>query len=315
MNYTITDCRMLSASIKEITVSPQTPGCAAPEAGAHFKWFIPELNEWRHYSAVQLADCMTPQDSVVFAIRLTADSVSSRCIRSLTVNDTVQLDGPFNTFTYPLTEGVGRDIAIAGGIGITPLTGILHHLTSLNRSTHLHYFARSDDDAAYALPMQALLQERLHLHFSSQPDGRRSIGQVLADLAPQDRLYVCGPQSMLNDVFYHAEANGLARERIHFEIFNVVREVDASAFVIDAVESGISVNVNQDQTLLEALEAAGLDPLYDCRRGECGVCALEVLEGEVDHRDFIMSEKEAACSARIYPCVSRAKSQRLKLAI
>jgi len=95
----------------------------------------------------------------------------------------------------------------------------------------------------------------------------------------------------------------------------VVREDDASAFVIDAVESGVSVNVNSDQSLLEALEAAGLDPLYDCRRGECGVCAIEVVEGEVDHRDFIMSEQEAACSTTIYPCVSRAKSQRLKLAI
>lgn len=315
MNYTITDCQMLSASIKEITVSPLIAGCAVPAAGAHFKWFIPELNEWRHYSTVQLADRTTPQGSVVFAIRLTADSVSSRYIRSLAVNDTVQLDGPFNTFTYPLVEGVGRDIAIAGGIGITPLTGILHQLSSLNRSAHLHYFARSDDDAAYALPMKALLQERLHFHFSSQPDGRRAVSQVLADLSPHDRLYVCGPQSMLNDVFCHAEANGLPRERIHFEIFNVVREDDASAFVIDAVESGISVNVNPDQSLLEALEAAGLDPLYDCRRGECGVCALEVLEGEVDHRDFIMSDKEAACSTRIYPCVSRAKSQRLKLAI
>lgn len=315
MNYTITDCRMLSASIKEITVSPQTPGLGALEAGAHFKWFIPELNEWRHYSTVQLADRMTPQGSYVFAIRLTGDSVSSRYIRSLAVNDTVQLDGPFNTFTYPLTEDDGRDIAIAGGIGITPLTGILHHLTSLNRSAHLHYFARSDDNAAYGLQMKELLQERLHFHFSSQPDGRLSVSQVLADLTPQDRLYVCGPQSMLNEVFCHAEAHGLARDRIHFEIFNVAREDDASAFVIDAVESGISVNVNKDQTLLEALEAAGLDPLYDCRRGECGVCALEVLEGEVEHRDFIMSEKEAACSARIYPCVSRAKSQRLKLAI
>lgn len=315
MNYTITDCQMLSASIKEITVSPQTPGCALPEAGAHFKWFIPELNDWRHYSAVQLADRMTPQGSVVFAIRLSVDSVSSRYIRSLSVNDTVQLDGPFNTFTYPITEAVGRDIAIAGGIGITPLTGILHQLASLNRNAHLHYFAKSDDDAAYALPLKTLLQERLHFHFSTQPDGRLCVSQVLADLTPEDRLYVCGPQSLLNDVFCHAEANGLARERIHFEIFNVAREDGASAFVIDAVESGISVNVNKDQSLLEALEAAGLDPLYDCRRGECGVCALEVLEGEVEHRDFIMSEKEAACSARIYPCVSRAKSQRLKLAI
>lgn len=67
---------MLSASIKEITVSPLTTGCAVPAAGAHFKWFIPKLKEWRHYSAVQLADRTTQQGSFVFAIRLTAASIN-----------------------------------------------------------------------------------------------------------------------------------------------------------------------------------------------------------------------------------------------
>ncbi|MFJ2536784.1 MULTISPECIES: iron-sulfur cluster-binding domain-containing protein [unclassified Pseudomonas] len=310
MKYTVTQCRMLSASIKEITVSGPATLAAMSHAGAHFKWLIPGLSDCRHYSTVHLDEAA--DGNFTFAIRLSPDSASSRYIGALAVDDCVELEGPFNTFNYPLDASTGRDIAIAGGIGITPLTGILRHLHTLERTPLLHYFAKSADDAAYAEHLQAQLQERMQLHLSGS---RPAINQLLADLDADDRLYVCGPTSMLNEILSHAEAVGLARERIHLEVFNVARNDAAQGFVIDAADSGVSVEIGPEQTLLEALEAAGLDPLYDCRRGECGVCALDVLEGEVDHRDFIMSEQEAACSARIYPCVSRAKSPRLKLAI
>jgi vanillate O-demethylase ferredoxin subunit len=310
MKYTVTHCRMLSASIKEVTVSGPPSLIDMSHAGAHFKWQIPGLDDCRHYSTVHVKEVEDGQ--FTFAIRLSPDSVSSQYIRTLAVNDSVELEGPLNTFNYPLDVDSGRDIAIAGGIGITPLTGILRHLTALDRPAHLHYFAKSADDAVYARYLQEHLQERLQLHLSGS---RPAISEVLADLRADDRLYVCGPAAMLNAVLSHAESVGLAREQIHLEVFNVARETTAQGFVIEAADSGVSINVGPQQSLLEALEAAGLDPLYDCRRGECGVCALDVLEGEVDHRDFIMSEQEAARSARIYPCVSRAKSPRLKLAI
>jgi vanillate O-demethylase ferredoxin subunit len=310
MKYTVTHCRMLSASIKEVTVSGPPSLIDMSHAGAHFKWQIPGLDDCRHYSTVHVKEVEDGQ--FTFAIRLSPDSVSSQYIRTLAVNDSVELEGPLNTFNYPLDVDSGRDIAIAGGIGITPLTGILRHLTALDRPAHLHYFAKSADDAVYARHLQEHLQERLQLHLSGS---RPAISEVLADLRADDRLYVCGPAAMLNAVLSHAESVGLAREQIHLEVFNVARETTAQGFVIEAADSGVSINVGPQQSLLEALEAAGLDPLYDCRRGECGVCALDVLEGEVDHRDFIMSEQEAARSARIYPCVSRAKSPRLKLAI
>jgi ferredoxin-NADP reductase len=315
MNYQITQCRMLSQNIKEITVTAQTTGQGAPAAGAHFKWWIPGYDQWRHYSTVQLNEHNLSADSHVFAIRLSDDSASSGYIRGLVEGDIVRLDGPFNAFTYTPGKDDDTDIAIAGGIGITPLTGILGHLNTLGRPVHLHYFAKCEAQAAYAAEMRNLLQDRVTFHYSSHPEGRPSVSAVLDRLQPHDRLYVCGPQGMLNEVFSHAETLGLARERIHFEVFNTERDAHDSGFDVEAVESGVMLRVNADQSLLDALEAAGLDPLYDCRRGECGVCALDVLEGEVEHRDFIMSAKEAACSGRIYPCVSRAKSPSLKLAL
>ena len=61
------------------------------------------------------------------------------------------------------------------------------------------------------------------------------------------------------------------------------------------------------QTMLEALEAAGIDMIFDCRRGECGLCALPILEtdGVVDHRDVFFSEEEKTANRKLCTCVSR----------
>ena len=70
---------------------------------------------------------------------------------------------------------------------------------------------------------------------------------------------------------------------------------------------GKTVAVAANVTLLEALEGAGVDMVFDCLRGECGLCALPILEvdGEVDHRDVFFSESEKAANAKLCTCVSR----------
>ncbi len=68
-----------------------------------------------------------------------------------------------------------------------------------------------------------------------------------------------------------------------------------------------------DKTILEVMEAAGCDPMFDCRRGECGVCQVNVLEGVPDHRDYFLSDAERASNQLIQTCISRAKSPRLVL--
>jgi vanillate O-demethylase ferredoxin subunit len=59
--------------------------------------------------------------------------------------------------------------------------------------------------------------------------------------------------------------------------------------------------------MLEALEGAGVEMIYDCRRGECGLCALPILavDGVVDHRDVFFSDEEKALNEKLCTCVSR----------
>ena len=73
------------------------------------------------------------------------------------------------------------------------------------------------------------------------------------------------------------------------------------------------LKVAAGQTIIQALEAAGLDVLYDCQRGDCGICQCGVIEGVPDHRDVILSDDEKASNKVMQICVSRAKSERLVL--
>ena len=69
----------------------------------------------------------------------------------------------------------------------------------------------------------------------------------------------------------------------------------------------LDITVPAGCSLLDALEGAGVQALSDCRRGECGLCAMDVLavDGQIDHRDVYLSAHERQANSRICACVSR----------
>jgi vanillate O-demethylase ferredoxin subunit len=77
--------------------------------------------------------------------------------------------------------------------------------------------------------------------------------------------------------------------------------------------SGLTFIVPPDKSILQVLIEEAIDPLYDCQRGECGICQVAVLEGVPDHRDHILSDAERAENNVMQICVSRAKTRRLVL--
>ena len=77
--------------------------------------------------------------------------------------------------------------------------------------------------------------------------------------------------------------------------------------------SGLTFIVPPDKSILQVLIEEAVDPMYDCQRGECGICQVAVLEGVPDHRDHILSESERAENKVMQICVSRSKTRRLVL--
>ena len=110
-------------------------------------------------------------------------------------------------------------------------------------------------------------------------------------------------------------AAGIAPERVHFELFEAAQEQhDDTPFEIQITDGSI-FTIPLGQSIIEVLEAHDVDVMYDCQRGDCGICRCDVIDGVPDHRDVVLSAAEREAGDVIQICVSRAKSARLVLDI
>jgi vanillate O-demethylase ferredoxin subunit len=119
---------------------------------------------------------------------------------------------------------------------------------------------------------------------------------------------------MLDAVLAQTHARGWPRERVHFEVFAPQIETRGDQpFEVVLAQSGRSYTVPVGQSVLDCLIEHGCDPMFDCKRGECGVCSTPVIEGDIDHRDYFLSDSEKASGKVMQICVSRVRSGRLVL--
>ena len=223
------------------------------------------------------------------------------------VQDIVTVGRPRNNFA--LVDDAGKVVLLAGGIGVTPLKAMAHSLDRLGMDYELHYCARQPQDAAFNDELRALAAHgRVHFHFDGG-DPRRGldIGALLRDPADATHVYYCGPAG-----FMDACANATThwpQGSVHFEHFKapVAKASDAlppGAFTAELARSGTRVDVGPDETLADALNAAGIDVPTSCTAGLCGTCKVRYLSGDVDHQDYILGDDERA--SWLTSCVSRA---------
>ena len=114
-----------------------------------------------------------------------------------------------------------------------------------------------------------------------------------------------------------AEAAGIRNDRIHVELFATPDAAPAGdqPFEVEIKDTGQVFTIPPGQTIISVLNAAGVDLIYDCLRGDCGICQVDVIDGIPDHRDVVLTDAEKAKNDVMQICVSRAKSARLVLDI
>ncbi|MQT15579.1 PDR/VanB family oxidoreductase [Segnochrobactrum spirostomi] len=223
---------------------------------------------------------------------------------SLAPGARMRVSAPRNHF--PLSLGKGDYFLVAGGIGITPLYGMALALAETGARFRLAYAARTRADLAFADVLAARLGDRLSLHIAAE--GERIDLAAEIDALPADaELYICGPLPMFEAARRHWQTRGRAPARFRFETFGSSGRYASEPFRVKIPRLGKDIVVPQNQSLLEALEDAGVEMISDCRRGECGLCTLPILEtdGIVDHRDVFFSDRQKAAGGKICTCVSR----------
>lgn len=282
-------------------------------AGAHIDVHVPN-GLVRQYSL-----CSDPQDRSVYRIAVLQENEGrggSKGMHALVeTGATLRISAPRNLFE--LAPDAQRSLLLAGGIGVTPLLAMAQSLAAQQRDFALHYFARSQDRAAFVEELRASpFSDKVHLHFDDVP------AKVQADVAqllqtPQSglHLYTCGPKGFMDAVLGQARDGGWAEAHLHYEFFSAepVLTGDEGEFQVRLARSGQTIAIRADQTIVAALTEAGVSVPVSCEQGVCGTCLTKVLEGEPDHRDMYLTPEEQARNDQMLLCCSRARSACLVL--
>ncbi|WGS19601.1 MULTISPECIES: PDR/VanB family oxidoreductase [unclassified Bradyrhizobium] len=302
---TVVATRDLTPGIREFLLRPDRVAVAPYPVGSHIQIgvAVDGRPQTRSYSLVGEADAQGYR----IAVRRAPESRGgSRYMWSLEPGARINITLPTSLVQLDWTRQ--HVCLVAGGIGITPIVGAAQALARRNAEVALHYAVRSRDDAAYLDVLEALLGRRLIVYAGDE--GRRlDLGAVFAAL-PQDAMtLLCGPMRMLDAARHAWEAAGRPMADLRYETFGSSGLLPTEAFRVRLKQEGVEVVIPHDRTMLDVLNDAGDEVMSDCRRGECGVCALDVIDvdGEIDHRDVFFSERERREGRKICACVSRAR--------
>ena len=225
----------------------------------------------------------------------------------------IRISLPRNNF--PLAQGASSTVLLGGGIGITPLLAMAHHLHAVGLPFTLHYCARSRTKAAFLDELAAAAYAaNVHVHFDDGDAAQRL--DPARDLpAPEEgaHLYVCGPTGFMDWVIASAGALGFPGAQIHKEYFTAEVDTGGDAFEVELSRSGQVVPVAAGQSIVAALSAVGVHVDVSCEQGVCGTCLCEVQHGVPDHRDSYLTGDEKAANDQMTLCCSRSKTPRLVL--
>lgn len=300
---TLVATRDLTAGVREFLLRPDAPVAVfAPGSHINVGVDIGGRPETRCYSLVGEAD---PR-GLRIAVRRAPDSRGgSRYMWQLAPGARLDITLPASQFQIDWARP--HYCLIAGGIGITPILGIAQVLARRHADFTLHYAVRSRRDGAYLDELQALLGDRLIVHAGEE--GRRlDLAATFAQLPPQAMTLFCGPMRMLDAARHAFLAAGRPLADLSYETFGSSGRLPTETFRVRLADAGAEFVIPSDRSMLDVLNEAGHEVISDCRRGECGVCAIDVvgIDGEIDHRDVFFSDHQKRENRKICPCVSRA---------
>jgi ferredoxin-NADP reductase len=305
--------RAVADEVCQVELVPDD-GARAYPPGSHLDlaFEVDGLPVVRSYSVVGAA----PEDGAYrIAVKLLPDSRGgSRHVHGLAAGDRLEVRHPTSHFELdPRRPGY---LLVAGGIGITPLVGMAEVLARRDAPVRLAYAGRRRAAMPFVDHLRGLLGDDALVTAAGEDGERLDLATEIAGLHPDGEVYVCGPPRLTDAVRACWAAEGRPARRLRTETFGTAGRHPTAAFDVEVRDHGLTVHVPRDRTLLAALHDAGVEMVWDCLRGECGLCTVAVRDrgdAVVDHRDVFLDADEQEASTRLCACVSRAVGGRLAI--
>lgn len=229
---------------------------------------------------------------------------------TVNVGDEMVISNPVNLFSLDLRAR--KHLMIAGGIGITPFLAQIKQLDRAHGNWELHYACRSEALGSYVDCLTSTHPNDVNVYYD-ESNQAIDLENLLSGQPLGTHLYVCGPKGMIEWVRAKAADLGWPREAVHYEEFLAPKP--GKPFEVKLAISNKVIQVGEQESLLEAIERAGVDAPYLCRGGACGMCETRVIDytGNFIHRDHWLDDEEHANGVKIMPCVSRFEGKTLVL--
>ncbi len=235
--------------------------------------------------------------------------------KDLKVGDEVKASMGCGQFYYEPLRDAKKVMALAGGTGITPFASMAKEINhgTLDMDLTILFGSVSSDDIILKDELEPLQGEHVHIvHVLSgdEPDWKGERGFLSAELIKKymdgdTTFFICGPQAMYRFLREELTKLDIPRRRIRFEVFGTPKDITSfegypkevadKTFKLTVVR-GIHEDVipaKATESLVTALERAGILIETACRSGECGLCRTKVLEGKV----FVCPEGDGRCAA------------------
>ncbi len=297
--------RELTPTVREFTLAYPGRQVVAPGAHLNVRVLVGENGDRpdkRSYSVVSSTD----DGELCIAVKQVERSRGgSRHMWSLRPGARLQATVPVSAFE--LSRGAPHYLLVAGGIGVTPMLSMAQALVRHGASLRMVYAARSRTELAYLPQLTGLLGDRLEV-FPFDEGRSLDLAAEIAALPADGELYMCGPIGLMDAVREEWSRQGRSASRLRFETFGSSGHHAAQPFTVKVPRLKLEVQVPADRSMLDVLTEAGVVVLSECRRGECGLCALDVIgaDAQIDHRDVFFAADEKAHNRRMCACVSRA---------
>jgi ferredoxin-NADP reductase len=273
------------------------------EPGAHVDVVLgPDLE--RQYSL-----CGDPADRTVWRIAVLREPAgrggSAHVHERMRQGDKVRVRGPRNHFAL---RPAPRYRFVAGGIGITPVLPMLAAAEAAGAEWTLLYGGRTRRSMAFTEELDRY-GDRVTIAPQDET-GLLDLASVLDDLPEGTLVYCCGPGPLLDAVEARCPAGVLHVERFEAKVQETGQNTE---FEVELARSGRTLTVPADVSVLDVVRDAGVEVLFSCTEGTCGTCETDVLEGDPDHRDSVLTDEEREAGETMLICVSRCRGKRLVL--
>jgi ferredoxin-NADP reductase len=289
--------------IRRIIVRPERPQTVRPGEHVDVRVIIDGAEHQRSYSVV---DATEDGSELSLSVFHTPNSRGgSTFMHTLATGDRLRITTPQQNF--PLRIGAQRYVLLAGGIGVTAIVNMARVLKRVKAEYRVVFVGRNREAMAYADELIAEHGDRVTIH-ADDTDGRFNVQALVDGIGHGTELYMCGPIRLMDAVRRAWAATDLDQTNLRYETFGNSGWFDPEPFRVRIPRLDVETVVGPDESLLEALERDGVEMMSDCRKGECGICQVKILQldGQIDHRDVFHSDRQKHANKTMCACVSRA---------